>query len=71
MDGLLRGVLGILVGAALYSEAYPFIKDTLLRVGDLGKLTLPGLLGVNHWAVIVPLVVVLGGALVWLDRKGL
>lgn len=71
MDGLLRGVLGILVGAALYSEAYPFIKDTLLRVGDLGKLTLPGLLGVNHWAVIVPLVVVLGGALVWFDRKGL
>ena len=71
MDGLLRGVLGILVGAALYSEVYPFIKDTLLRVGDFGKLTLPGLLSVNHWAVIVPLVVVLGGALVWLDRKGL
>ena len=71
MDGLLRGVLGILVGAALYSEAYPFIKDTLLRIGDFGKLTLPSLLGVGHWAVILPLVVVLGGALVWLDRKGL
>ena len=71
MDGLLRGVLGILAGAALYSEIYPVIKGTLLRLGDFGKLTLPGLLGVNHWAVIVPLVVVLGGALVWLDRKGL
>jgi len=71
VDGLFRGVLGILVGAALYSEIYPVIKDTLLRVGDFGKLTLPGLLGVNHWAVIVPLVVVLGGALVWLDRRGL
>jgi len=71
MDGLLRGVLGILLGAALYSEVYPVIKDTLLRVGDFGKLTLPALLAVNHWAVIVPLVVVLGGALVWLDRKGL
>ena len=70
MDGLLRGVLGILLGAGVYSEAYPFIKDTLLRVGDFGKLTLPGLLGVNPSVVIVPLVAVCGGALVWLDRRG-
>jgi len=69
MDGLLRGVLGILVGAGVYSEVYPFIKDTLLRAGDFGKLTLPGLLGVNHWVVIVPLVAVFGAALVWLDRR--
>lgn len=71
MDGLLRGVLGILLGAAVYSEVYPFIKDTLLRVGDFGKLTLPGLIGVNHWVVIVPLVAVCGAALVWLDRRRL
>ena len=70
MDGLLRGVLGILAGAALYSEAYPFIKDTLLRTGDFGKLTLPGLLGLNHWVVILPLVVVGFAALAWLDRRG-
>lgn len=70
MDGLLRGVLGILLGAGVYSEVYPFITDTLLRVGDFGKLTLPGLLGVNHWVVIVPLVAVCGAALVWLDRRG-
>jgi hypothetical protein len=69
MDGLLRGVLGILLGAGVYSEVYPSIKDTLLRVGDFGKLTLPGLLGVNHWVVIVPLVAVGGAALVWLDRR--
>jgi uncharacterized protein len=70
MDGLLRGVLGILLGAAIYSEVYPFLKDTLLRVGDFGKLTLPGLLGVNPWVVIVPLVAACGAALVWLDRRG-
>jgi hypothetical protein len=70
MDGLLRGVLGILLGAGVYSEVYPLIKDTLLRAGDFGKLTLPGLLGVNHWVVIVPLVAVGGAALVWLDRRG-
>ena len=70
MDGLLRGVLGMLLGAAVCSEVYPFIKDTLLRVGDFGKLTLPGLLGVTRWVIIVPLVAVCGAALAWLDRRG-
>lgn len=70
MDGLLRGVLGILLGAGIYSETYPFIKDTLFRLGDFGKLTLPGLLGINPWMVIVPLVAVCGAGLVWLDRRG-
>jgi len=64
LDGLLRGVLGILLGAGVYSEVSP-----LLRVGDFGKPALPGLFGVNQWVVIVPLVAVFGTALVWLDRR--
>ena len=71
MDGLLRGILGILIGAALYSEVYPLIQNNLLKVGDYGKLTLPSLLGLNDWVVIVPMVVGCGALLVWLDRKGL
>jgi hypothetical protein len=69
MDGLLRGVLGILLGAWLYAEAYPLLKGNLLTVGTYGKLTLSGLLGVNHWVVILPLTVVGLAALVWLDRR--
>jgi hypothetical protein len=68
---LLRGILGILLGAWLYAEVYPFLKDTLLQVGVYGKLTLPGMLGVSHWVVILP---VLGLGLMlmrWLDRRGL
>lgn len=45
-------------------------KDNLLQGGVYGKLTFPALLGVNHWVVILP-VVVLGGFLLWLDRKGM
>jgi hypothetical protein len=62
-------VLGILIGAGVYAEVYPFLADGLLKVGGYGKLTLPGLLGVNHWIVIVPLVVVLGAFLLWLDGR--
>jgi hypothetical protein len=71
VDGLLRGVLGILIGAGLYSEIYPLIQNNLLKAGDYGKLTLPSLLGLNHWVVIIPMAVGCGALLVWLDRKGL
>src|SRR4030043_32491 len=48
----LWGILGMLTGAALYAEAYPFFKETVLTWGNLGKITLPQVLGVNHWVVI-------------------
>lgn len=65
------GVLGMLVGAGLYAEAYPLMKRTVLTWGDFGRITIPQLLGVNHWFVIVPFV--FGGLLLfrWFERRGL
>lgn len=67
----LWGILGMLVGAGLYAEAYPFLKKTVLTWGDLGKITFPQVLGVSHW-IIIPIVVV-GGLLLfrWFEKKGL
>jgi uncharacterized membrane protein YedE/YeeE len=67
----LWGMLGMLLGAALFAEAFPFFSRTVLTWGNLGKLTLPALLGVSHWIVIPCLVV---GALLlfrWFHRCGL
>ncbi len=50
-------VLGMLVGAGLYAEAYPVLKVTVLTWGDFGRITLPQALGVNHWPVIGAVVV--------------
>jgi hypothetical protein len=52
-DAFWGGVLGMLVGAGIFSEVYPLLKDTLLRWGDLGKLTIPNVAEVNHWVIIV------------------
>jgi hypothetical protein len=71
VDALFRGILGILIGATIHAEVYPFIQGNLMKVGSFGKLTFPGLLGVNAWVLIVPVVFAFGGFLVWLDRKGL
>jgi uncharacterized membrane protein YedE/YeeE len=65
------GILGMLVGAALYAEAYPGMKKTVLTWGDLGKITFPQVLGVNHWIIIA--IIVIGGLLLfrWFEKKGL
>ncbi len=46
------GILGMLTGGALYAETYPFFKSTLLTWGKFGKVTLPSVLGINHWILI-------------------
>lgn len=69
-DGL-WGLLGMLAGAALYAEAYPGLKKTLLTMGDYGRITLPQALGVSPWLVI-PVFIAAGLALFyWLEKKGL
>ena len=52
------GLLGMLVGAALYAEVYPLMKISILKWGSLGKITLPGILGLNAWVVIIPVGVI-------------
>ncbi len=65
------GVLGMLAGAALYAEAYPLMKKSLLIWGDLGKITLPGVLNVNHW-LIIPVFILLGvGMFIFFEKKNL
>ena len=67
----LWGILGMLAGAALYAEAFPFMKKTVLTWGNLGTITLPGVLGTSPW-VIIPVFVVVGLALfTWFEKKGL
>ncbi len=62
---LAANILGGLIGAGLYSEIYPLIQNNLLQWGDYGKLTIPGLLGVDPWLVIVPFTPITGGILFW------
>jgi len=65
------GILGMLAGAALYAEAFPFMKRTVLTWGDLGKITLPDVLGVNSWVIIPVFAVLALGLFIWFEKKGL
>ena len=55
LDALTGGLIGIIVGSGVFAALYPRLKDGILRKGDFGNLTLPRLLKVNDWIVIIPL----------------
>lgn len=50
-------ILGMFVGAGLFAEVYPFLKKTLLSWKDWGAISLPEAIRVNHWFVIVVLII--------------
>jgi len=54
----LWAIVGMLFGAA-YAEVYPALKISILAIGNLGKITLPVVLGINPWIVIVPMVILI------------
>ena len=46
------GIFGMLGGAALYAETYPFMKANIIPLGNYGKITLPQVLGISPGIVI-------------------
>jgi len=62
-------IFGMLAGAALYAEAYPAMKASILTWGNYGKITFPGILGWNHWIVIIILSVIYVGLFFLFEKK--
>jgi hypothetical protein len=69
LDGLYSGVLGLLIGAGLYSEVHPYLLPGFLKLGALGKLTLPQLLGLGVWPAVILVGALLGLAVWLLERR--
>lgn len=67
----LSGIVGMIVGAGIFAEFYPFLNRTVYTWGNLGKITLPEILGINHWVVII--IFVPAGLMLfrWFEKKGL
>lgn len=54
------GLLGMIVGAGIYAEVYPYIQDNLLKVADEGKVTFADITGISPWWFILGLVIIAG-----------
>jgi hypothetical protein len=70
LDAWVGGLSGILLGSGLFAAAYPRLRDSVLQKGYFGNMTLSRLFGVNDWAVIPPLAVIIVLALYVMERAG-
>jgi uncharacterized protein len=62
------GVLGMITGAGVFVAAFDALQPIGLSLGDHGKATVPELLGVSPWVLILALVVGAGGVF-WLVER--
>lgn len=49
------GVVGMLLGAALYAEMYPWLQVNILGVGNIGKVTIPEQVHISPFLLLIPL----------------
>jgi hypothetical protein len=52
-------MFGMFFASAFFAEIYPFVNKVLFSVGNLGSVTIPDLLGINHWFLIIPLAIMI------------
>jgi hypothetical protein len=70
LDGLFGGVTGIIIGAGLFASVYPKLDKGLLSKGAYGDITVPRLLRVNDWIVVVPSVIIISLVLYLIESSG-
>ncbi|MFO7936483.1 MAG: DUF6691 family protein, partial [Kiritimatiellia bacterium] len=62
-------VLGMLVGAGVYAEVYPYLPSEYMKMCDLGKVMLPELAGISYWTALGIMAFVFLVFLVYIERK--
>jgi uncharacterized protein len=65
------GVAGMIAGAAIYAELFPFFKSTVLSWADFGKIGLSEALGINHWIIAIIFTFITLAMFRWFEKKGL
>lgn len=70
LDAITGGLAGIVIGTWIFAIMYPQLKDGILKKGFFGDITLPSLLKVNDWVVVVPAVTLIVLVLFWIERAG-
>ena len=71
LDALIGGVIGIIAGSWIFAVFYPKLQKPVLLMGDFGQVTLPQLLKVNAWVVVIPVAALIVALLVVLESAGL
>jgi len=71
IDAMLGGIVGLLTGTWLFASVYPQLQKWILNKGYFGELSLPQLLKLNVWIVIVLVCIVIVILLLAIEKAGL
>jgi uncharacterized membrane protein YedE/YeeE len=64
-------IAGMLTGAAIYAELYPFFLSTVLVWKDFGKVGLPEVLNVSQWVIVPVIWAIVIAVFFWFEKKKL
>ena len=70
LDALFGGIVGGIIGAGIFASLYPRLEKNILKKGYFGELTLPQLLNVKEWTVILPLCIMIIVLFIFLEQAG-
>jgi uncharacterized membrane protein YedE/YeeE len=64
----MAGVAGMFAGSLLFVVQYGSFHDIIMALGDFGKLTVPDVLGLSPWLVIVAITLGVGALFALIER---
>jgi uncharacterized protein len=67
----LFAIFGMITGAAIYAELYPFFLSTVHAWIDLGKVGIPEMIGVSQWLVAAVVWIGVVPLFFWFEKKKL
>lgn len=71
VDALAGGVVGLIIGSAVFAAIYPALEAKVMHVGTFGADTIPELLRIRPVFVIIPVAALIVAALWGLETIGL
>lgn len=70
LDAIVGGLAGIILGTWIFAVMYPKLKDRILKNGYFGDITIPDMLKINDWIVVVPAFALMNLLLIWIEKAG-
>jgi len=71
LDATVGGLIGIWIGTGIFAALYPRLNKGILKVGYFGDISIPELIKVNKWVVIIIVEGMILALLLWLESIGL
>ncbi|MGB2807926.1 MAG: YeeE/YedE thiosulfate transporter family protein [Sedimentisphaerales bacterium] len=71
LDAIFGGIVGMLIGAGIFAAIFPKLQKRILKIGYFGELSLPQLLKIDEWLVIMIVCAAIVALLFTIEKAGL